>query len=409
MFVANSFNSAYKTLLLRLKTQGERSTNRKGHNLIELFDEQFMIKYPMDCFATCRKPSLKYLEDEFNFYLSGSNSLKDAIACSKFWEKCSDDGKTINSNYGKLLFYDKNEKGVTQFEHAMNCLKNNIQSKKAVMTLYDSKHAYISNDNPCTMYLRIRIDNKSRLHLSAMMRSSDIYFGLPYDVPFFVFVQLAALEHLKPLYPQLTLGTYTHMANSLHQYERNTNELEQALKSSEGEDQLMLKFSSLYAKLIEKGLSIVNSLTAPKVEQIRSTGNPRFMDVAWRAAKDSSCLKKKVGACMTVVAHGTEHLVAWSHGGVNGPKCEKCAREDEDDKYFGDECPSVHAEMRCITFALQNNLDLRNARIYVTHGPCDACLKFCDLVGIKEVFYDKPYKTNYAHWPRITVSQLSGN
>jgi len=398
--VRSNFDLIY-VKLISLLFDGEQSTNRKGDTIREVFDQAFTLTKPLDCLAFSREFSEKYLKNELLFYAGGSNSVKEASKLSKFWEKCSDDNLTINSNYGRLLFHLKNSHGFTQFEHAINCLKNNPRSKKAVMTLYNNENAYISNDNPCTMYIRLRIDKAWKLHATVCMRSSDIYYGLPYDVPFFIFVQWCALQVLVTEYDQLELGTYTHMANSLHFYESKIAPLSRALLEGariiqkHEQEWLLNTYNKARDKLVEERVPCFEKL--------------HFMKLAWEASHNSKCLKKKVGACLTITRNGNERLVNAYHGGAE-KECKTCAREDDNDPFFGDECPSIHAEMRCIFRALKAGVQRRGSEdyftLYTTHGPCDACLKLADYAGVKYTFYDKPYKTNYNHWPNITIRQL---
>jgi len=402
-----SFDEIYIELLKLLNEKGEATINRKGDKLKELFDQKFTLLNPFDCFAFCRKASIDYLQKEFAFYLSGSDKLEDAIACSKFWAKCTDDGKTINSNYGKLLLYDKNKRGLTQLQHAVNCLKNARGSKKAVMTIYDKENAYISNDNPCTMFLQARIDENFRLHLTVHMRSSDIYYGLPYDVPFFVFIQHLLAEMLSSTYGDIRVGTYTHISGSLHKYARNEEALDSAFATKEPAPSQIAEFNRVFAVLMERGID-----TVMQYYNTSESNEAYFMRRAWDVSQYARCLKKHVGACLTLIGEdGIEREICAFYGGVDGTTCTECVRDKLDDRYFGDECPSVHAEMRCITHAIRARLvqDFARVRIYVTHGPCDACLKFCNHVGIKRVYYDKPYKTNYEHWPEIEVVKLAGD
>lgn len=395
--LSNDFDTMYRMILHALNEQGKQSTTRKGSVITELFDCKFVLNAPMECWAFCRKPSLDYLKGELDFYLGGSNLVKDAVKISKFWENCTDDGETINSNYGKLLFHDRNKKGFTQFGHAFNCLKNNPQSKKAVMTLYEKENAYISNDNPCTMYLRVRIDSKKKVHMTTVMRSSDVYFGLPYDVPFFVFVQYAMMRKLDSVYSGLSMGTYTHFANSLHKYEYKEKELAEALFHTAYVEYPM-EYKIAIEELFEKDYKKLEHLT-----EASGTKNP-YMINAWEIAKESKCLKKKVGGVL-VTKDG--QILAKHYGSPLAENCKKCVRDTKSDKYYGDECPSVHSEMKCIVDAYQQGYtDFSEMTVYITHGPCDACLKLCDLVGIRTVVYDQPYKTDYSHWPRIKVIQV---
>lgn len=225
-FSGSSFDEIYLSILGGLVHKKEKINNRSGNELTEFINTSFELTNPRNCFATCRGMSFPYLKGELEFYLSGSSLLKDIACHSKFWERCTDDGVTINSNYGKLLFYDTNDRGFTQFQYSLEMLLRNTDSKKAVMTIYAPKNAFISNDNPCTMYLQFFIRD-GRLSLYVKMRSSDIWFGLPYDVPFFVLVMVLMRSCLAKHGVYVELGNYNHNSGSLHLYDRN---MEQAQK-----------------------------------------------------------------------------------------------------------------------------------------------------------------------------------
>lgn len=128
------------------------------------------------------------------------------------------------------------------------------------------------------------------------------------------------------------------------------------------------------------------------------------MNVAWTASKESRCLKKKCGA--VIISRG--EIIATGYGDRDGEACTECAR-DKKEVFYSDGCYSVHAEMRACIKALQNGFsDWSNAVVYVTHGPCDACLKLLNHLGVRKVIYDKPYKTDYkGHWPLIEVLSLT--
>lgn len=231
---SSHFNEAYYRIIKRLLEDPQYIIdNTNGEILYELTDFAFELRMPHNCFATIREMSLDYLAGELEFYLSGSPFLKDISKHSKFWEKVTDDGRSINSNYGKLLLHDRNLHNYTQFEYARDCLLKNEQSKKAVMSIYSRENAFKSNDNPCTMYLQFLI-RKDQLHLFVKMRSSDIWFGLPYDVPFFVLLQYRMLHELyncNPAYRSIEIGCYNHQAGSLHLYDRNKEKVKKLIYS----------------------------------------------------------------------------------------------------------------------------------------------------------------------------------
>lgn len=232
----HNFNEIYRHLASMLllskdeESQSQTIVNKSKEVLFELVNPQLILTNPTNCFAICREMSLEYLRGEISFYLSGSDRVEDISKYSQFWEKVADNG-IVNSNYGKLLFHDRNDSGFTQFSYAKAMLLRNRESKKAVMTIYAPSNSRYSNDNPCTMFLQFII-RKNRLHLFVKMRSSDIWFGMPYDVPFFVMVQHMMLLALSGEYADLRVGHYHHQSTSLHLYSRNADRLQSVLKKS---------------------------------------------------------------------------------------------------------------------------------------------------------------------------------
>lgn len=381
---------------------GRHTVNRKGQGLYEMRNVTLVLDPEASTYCLGRYPSQEYLEKELDFYASGSRQLEDAVKMSKFWSKCSDDGKTINSNYGFLLFHDENKHGFTQFEHAINCLRNNPDSKKAVMTLYSKEHAYISNDNPCTLIINLYIQGDA-LNMQVIMRSNDLWYGLPYDLPFFRVVHYTALAMLKRTYPNLELGYHIHQALNLHFYEWAFDKFRDCEKRYDNER------LNVAQPLVSCPQAAIQRLTIGAFVQ-RFIGlfdwrnHTMNMNVAWTASKESRCLKKKCGA--VIISRG--EVIATGYGDRDGEACTECAR-DKKEVFYSDGCYSVHAEMRACIKALQNGFsDWSNAVVYVTHGPCDACLKLLNHLGVRKVIYDKPYKTDYkGHWPLIEVLSLT--
>lgn len=422
----------YTSVIDKIINEPDRiSINRKGEELYEKFNVSITFINDHDCYFNVRKPSLKYFDRELKWYASGSLAVEDAMECSKFWANCTDDGKTVNSNYGYLLFHKSNTRGLTQFEHAANMLLRSLSTKKAVMVLYDSEHAYMSNDNPCTMFIEFHVvyrdpgHNEPSLDMSVYMRSSDIWFGLPYDVPFFRTVQHAMHSVLITKYPKMRMGYYVHSAANMHVYSRDVEKLranmqERLIHSSEflkDYTNNMVEFRTIMyegAKLLTK-----------VYEDNLMTNNVNEMDLmaaAWKESEKSTCLKKHCGA---VIANEHGVIIARGFGAKYGTPCKECMR-DKGEKFYGDGCWSVHAETRCImdfmnyvgreyseAHAIADDMvdviraEAAKCTVYVTHGPCDACLKFLDFYGFKNVVYDIPYKTDYeGHWPNITVRRL---
>ena len=220
--ITDSVNEAYKRLSIELLTNGIRISPRHAPTL-ELTNVQLQILYPAARFITFRSRAMdmRYCVGELCFFLSGSTSLNFINRYSKFWNKVSDDGQTINSAYGNRLFYQR----PNSLDYAVNTLKTDINSRKAVMPIYQLSDSKPSLDNPCTMFLQFLIRD-DLLDCYTFMRSNDAWLGVPYDIAFFTTVQEIALVKLKAFYPSLRLGTYYHTVTSMHAYERDLDGLE---------------------------------------------------------------------------------------------------------------------------------------------------------------------------------------
>lgn len=158
-----------------------------------------------------RKLNKRYMIGEMLWYLSANNRLSEIQKYTKAWDRMSEDGVTVNSNYGHKIhkFY-----GFDQWEFVREMLKNDPNSRQAVIHIKDP--GVHPKDTPCTVCMQFFIrDNK--LHLTVYMRSNDVWMGFPYDVFNFTCYQIRMAMELG-----VDIGSYTHIAGSLHLYERNS-------------------------------------------------------------------------------------------------------------------------------------------------------------------------------------------
>lgn len=222
VFKGRTFAQAYwisiKTLLDSGKVNNARGTTSK-----EFLDACLVIEDPSQCLYTnsVRGSQYKYLAAEFLWYFLGRNDVAFISKHAKFWETIQNADGTANSAYGNLIFAIKNESGLSQYQWALNSLIADSNTRQAVMHFNMPHHQYEKNkDFVCTMYANLHI-RENRLHMSVFMRSNDAIWGTPTDVAFFCALQMQILAHLKPTYPDLQLGQYSHIANSYHIYDRH--------------------------------------------------------------------------------------------------------------------------------------------------------------------------------------------
>lgn len=165
-----------------------------------------------------RKMPLRYAIGELLWYNSCNPSWKAIYPYSKFWKGISDNGSTVNSNYGWCI---RKKYGFDQWEMVKKLLQENTNSRQAIIHIKEARNLI---DNPtkdlnCTIALQFLLRN-NKLDLIVTMRSNDIWLGLPYDLFNFTCMQIQMAMELG-----VDIGTYYHNAGSLHIYKEDVNKL----------------------------------------------------------------------------------------------------------------------------------------------------------------------------------------
>ena len=197
----------------RLVSMNLGDSSRDGDIRGEIINATSIIKDPTRNIlkSEIRNLPMRYAIGEMLWYMSGSVKLQEIQKFTKGWDRMSDNGITVNSNYGYCI---KEKYGFDQWEFVKKELKNNPNSRRAIIHIKEPSNKH-SKDINCTVCLQFFIrDNK--LHLTTYMRSNDLWMGFPYDVFQFTNMQvLMSMELERPV------GIYTHIAGSLHLYERD--------------------------------------------------------------------------------------------------------------------------------------------------------------------------------------------
>lgn len=210
----------YKELAAQAKA-GKLQDSRDGEvvgefiNAITIIDDptRFIVNSPI------RKLPMRYAVAELLWYLSGNENLSAIQPFTKAWDRMSDDGKIVNSNYGEKIF---KHYGFDQWEYVTKSLRKDTLSRQAVIHIREPKDFVEepTKDMPCTLTLQFLIRDK-KLHLTVNMRSNDIWFGFPYDC-----FNFCAFQNLMAMELGVEVGTYTHIAASLHLYKRDLKDLQ---------------------------------------------------------------------------------------------------------------------------------------------------------------------------------------
>lgn len=211
MIVRDNMDSIYRQICSELdvapEVRGTKELNNCSFTLTNLDNNVINI----------RNISKSYICGELLWYALGR---KDVAFINKFaglWGRISDDGETSYSAYGDIVF---NRHGFNQVDKIIQLLCDDPESRRAVINFnVPNENVIETKDEICTIALQFLIRD-GKLNCYGMMRSNDVWYGLPYDVIFFTELTKYIAKRLNIPY-----GIYSHNVISLHVYERNYKDI----------------------------------------------------------------------------------------------------------------------------------------------------------------------------------------
>jgi len=248
-FVFENIHNAYRQVLRDVWFNPQFKAAPRGLPVRETLNYTFVVESPVaEPIRTAdeerNKVIAEYTAKEVELYNSCSNRVEDFAKASKFWNQLANPDGTINSAYGYLIWKKQscghwfegdavtvedlridptamNHIFRTPWEWAKQCLIQDKDTRQAIMRFSLPEHQYVGNkDQTCTMHANWLIRN-DKLYLTVIMRSNDLMKGLVYDLPWFVSLMDKMVDELKPTYPDLKKGEYTHLSHSMHIYEKD--------------------------------------------------------------------------------------------------------------------------------------------------------------------------------------------
>lgn len=112
--------------------------------------------------------------------------------------------------------------GLDQLERAYLALSNNPNSRQVVLQIWGSKIDLpdevgrpANPDIPCNVLSMLKVRD-GKLEWVQVMRSNDLFRGVPYN-----FVQFTILQEVMAGWLGMGVGSYEHLSDSLHVYEND--------------------------------------------------------------------------------------------------------------------------------------------------------------------------------------------
>lgn len=188
----------------------------RGQQTREIRDAIFTIWHPLDSLPMrCgRKLNTTIAAIEAIQLIGGVSRPELNVGASPNFKQFLEDDGAFWAPYGL--------RAASQPHHLIRKLTHDRDSRQAVMTFWDHRKDNVEGrrDFPCTVALTFSIRH-DQLELSVLMRSSDFWWGIPYDVFQFTQLQVTIARALG-----IEAGKYTHHSVSLHVYERDWDNVE---------------------------------------------------------------------------------------------------------------------------------------------------------------------------------------
>jgi len=177
------------------------------------------IEQPRLRWAVSRAPAVNpaFAIAEAVWILAGSRDAKSINYWNAQLPKFAGAGNVYHGAYGFRL---RSHFGRDQLEAAYSTLKSNPTSRQVVLQIWDPAvdlpnpdGSPASPDIPCNIGALLKVRD-GKLDWTQIVRSNDIFRGLPYNL-----VQFSVLQEVLAGWLGLNVGTYTQLSDSLHWYE----------------------------------------------------------------------------------------------------------------------------------------------------------------------------------------------
>lgn len=216
------WSEAAPTFLVEDEVQEQ--TSRSGSTR-ELLHAAFVISDPLERWVLARRPAINpaFAIVETVWILAG----RDDSSLPNYWNpklpKYTGPGERYHGAYGYRL---RRQFGFDQLDRAYRALKNNPDSRQVVLQIWapridlpDGEGKPASQDVPCNVLSMLKVRD-GKLEWTQVMRSNDLFRGVPYN-----FVQFTVLQEVMAGWLGLEVGSYNHLSDSLHVYEGDLDPL----------------------------------------------------------------------------------------------------------------------------------------------------------------------------------------
>lgn len=223
-----SFEQAYLAVLGHVDRQFQFTNAPRGNPSRECLNVSFQISDPLARvpYIPARKVNIVFNYAEALWFLWGRDDMKMISYYAPRMRAYSANGLTVDgSAYGTRMFRPSADTGRSQFDQALDLIRDDPATKRAVMVLFRPWESAdpASPDVSCTIAFQLLL-RADELHGVCYMRANDAMQGLVSDVFSFTLIQEFAARQLG-----VDVGTYGHHVGSMHIGDRDAERVRRVL------------------------------------------------------------------------------------------------------------------------------------------------------------------------------------
>ncbi len=181
----SKLENKYKKILKATLKNGTYRNDRTGIGSYSLFNQLLSWKvtknFPM---ITGRKMYQNVFNTEFDWFINGETNIKRFKENNvKIWNEWADENGDLGPVYGHQL-RNFNSIGIDQLINVIQSIKNNPDSRRHIISLWNPQQLKDMALPPCYLYFQFFVDN-NKLNMFVVQRSGDLFLGIPYDIALF--------------------------------------------------------------------------------------------------------------------------------------------------------------------------------------------------------------------------------
>jgi thymidylate synthase len=197
----------------RASTQSSRTGTTE-----ELLHTALCLHNPRERWVVSRSPAINpaFALAEVVWILRGRQDSAFVNYFNKRLPEFAGNGPTYHGAYGHRL---RTQFGIDQLKRAFEALRANPDSRQVVLQIWDARTdlpesdgSAVAKDIPCNVCSLLKV-RRGRLDWTQIMRSNDVFRGLPFNL-----VQFTSLQEILAGWLGLEVGQYYHLSDSLHLY-----------------------------------------------------------------------------------------------------------------------------------------------------------------------------------------------